>query len=161
VTDEAEEREELPLSTAAQYLLEECRMVLPGMQALFGFQLIVVFSPGFTGKLTVDEQHLHLLAMILIVLAIALVMTPAALHRGMRNREVTATFLRVSARLLLVSMLPLALALCLDFSLIAGIILGVTWASLLALALFAIFVALWFVLPRARRLQRVLGRGTR
>jgi hypothetical protein len=79
----------------------------------------------------------------------------------MRNREVTATFLRVSARLLLVSMLPLALALCLDFSLIAGIILGVTWASLLALALFAIFVALWFVLPRARRLQRLLGRGTR
>jgi hypothetical protein len=41
------ESEELPLSKAAEYVLDECRMVLPGIQALFGFQLIAVFSPGF------------------------------------------------------------------------------------------------------------------
>jgi len=39
--------EDLPLSKAAQLLLEECRMVLPGIQALFGFQLIVVFNSRF------------------------------------------------------------------------------------------------------------------
>lgn len=30
--------EALPLSEAVTHLLEECRMVLPGIQALFGFQ---------------------------------------------------------------------------------------------------------------------------
>lgn len=39
---EDENVEKLPLSQAAQHLLEECRMVLPGIQALFGFQLIAV-----------------------------------------------------------------------------------------------------------------------
>ena len=37
----------LPLATAVQYLLEECRIVLPGIQVLFGFQLIAVFSDRF------------------------------------------------------------------------------------------------------------------
>jgi hypothetical protein len=32
-------------------------MVLPGIQALFGFQLIAVFSPGFEQKLTLAEQR--------------------------------------------------------------------------------------------------------
>lgn len=42
--DQDSGQEELPLSQAAQHLLEECRMVLPGIQALFGFQLIAVFN---------------------------------------------------------------------------------------------------------------------
>lgn len=47
---ERDARETLPLPTAAEYLLDECRMVLPGIQALFGFQLISFFSPGFENK---------------------------------------------------------------------------------------------------------------
>jgi hypothetical protein len=34
--------EKVSLETAATYILEECRMVLPGVQALFGFQMIAV-----------------------------------------------------------------------------------------------------------------------
>ncbi len=30
-------------------------MVLPGIQALFGFQLMVVFNPGFREHLTLSE----------------------------------------------------------------------------------------------------------
>ena len=41
----SEARQELSLDAAASHLLEECRTVVPGMQALFGFQLIAVFSP--------------------------------------------------------------------------------------------------------------------
>jgi len=37
-------------------------MVLPGIQALFGFQLIAVFSDGFANKLTRAEQRLHFFA---------------------------------------------------------------------------------------------------
>ena len=52
------EHEQLTLSQAMQHLLEECRMVLPGIQALFGFQLIAVLSPGFDVKLTAVEELL-------------------------------------------------------------------------------------------------------
>jgi hypothetical protein len=36
--------EPIKLDSAATHLLEECRMVLPGIQALFGFQLIAACS---------------------------------------------------------------------------------------------------------------------
>jgi hypothetical protein len=35
------------LERAATHVLEEARMVLPGIQALLGFQLIAVFSSRF------------------------------------------------------------------------------------------------------------------
>ena len=96
-----EQSEELPLSKAAQYLLEECRMVLPGIQALFGFQLIAVFNPGFAPKFSLGEQRLHLLATALVALAVATIMTPAAYHRQTGPREITETFIRLSTRILL------------------------------------------------------------
>jgi hypothetical protein len=76
----ADRREELPLSEAVTHLLEECRMILPGIQALFGFQFIAVFNASFADKLTSTEQRLHLLALGLVAIAGALVMAPAAYH---------------------------------------------------------------------------------
>jgi hypothetical protein len=137
-----EEQEELPLSRAAEYLLEECRMVLPGIQAIFGFQLIAVFNSTFGEKLSIGEQRLHLMAIALSVVAIAIIMTPAALHRQTGPRKVSATFIRVSSRLLLWSMLPLALSICADAYLIARIILGGMAGALVAAGLLGILVAL-------------------
>jgi hypothetical protein len=77
----AGKKEALKLDSAASHLLEECRMVLPGIQALFGFQLIAVFNQGFDEKLTSGEQQLHFLALFLVALSAALVMAPAAIHR--------------------------------------------------------------------------------
>ncbi len=140
--------EELPLSKAVLYLLEECRMVLPGIQALFGFQLIAVFNTGFSQKLGPLDQRLHLTAIGLTALAVALIMTPAAYHRQTGPRQVTAKFIRVSTRLLLCSMWPLAMSICVDFFLISRIILGLVSAAIMAVVLFLVFVVLWFGLPR-------------
>src|SRR5262245_37441123 len=103
----AEDSERLGLSEAITHLLEECRMVLPGVQALFGFQLIAVFNNAFFKRLTDTEQILHLVALALIAIAGALVMTPAALHRQAGPREASERFLRVGGQLLLGSMVPL------------------------------------------------------
>jgi hypothetical protein len=149
--------ERLSLSKAAQYLLEECRMVLPGMQALFGFQLIAVFNPAFREELTPTLQRLHLSALGLVAVAIALVMAPAAYHRQTDPEEVRDSFIVLSTRLVLWSMLPLAVGLCLDFYLVGYLILHSGWMAVPAGGLFAAFVALWFVLPRSRRLQRLVA----
>lgn len=157
---ENEEKEELSLSKAAEYLLEECRMVLPGIQALFGFQLIAVFNQRFGEKLSPFEQTLHLAAIALVAVAVALVMAPAAYHRQAGARMVTEHFLQISTRLLLWSMLPLALGICIDLFLIAGIITGGSAiASFLAAAMLTIFLVLWFALPRAESLKRLVTRS--
>lgn len=148
------ESEELPLSRAAEYLLDECRMVLPGIQALLGFQLVAVFSAGFKQELTQLEQQLHFFAITLIVMAIAIIMTPAALHR-VSPREVSATFISLSTRLLLLSMMPLSASISIDFYVVGRVILGRSIA-LPAAALFLFFITLWFVLPRTKSLQRRL-----
>jgi len=114
-----EESQELDLAQAAQTLLDECRMVLPGIQALFGFQLIAVFSERFSSELDKGDQVLHLVAIALVAIAVALVMTPAAYHRHRGARKVTDTFIELSTLLLLTSMVPLAAGLSIDFFLIA------------------------------------------
>jgi len=140
--------EELSLSDAVTHLLEECRMVLPGMQALFGFQLIAVFNSTFSEKLSSTEQKLHLAAIGLVVIAIALVMTPAAYHRRTGARRVTQDFVAVATWLLLLSMFPLMIAICLDFYLIAHLVLHQTVISaVLSFVLLTIFSLLWFGLP--------------
>ena len=157
LSEEEEEREEIPLSKAAQYLLEECRMVLPGIQALFGFQLIAVFNAGFREKVGPVGEQLHLVAMALVVIAVALVMTPAAYHRQTRPREVSERFITVSTRLLLFSMLPLALAICLDFYIVGRVLVEGAVIPSLTAVLFGLFVVLWIVLPRSARLKRLIG----
>ncbi len=144
-----DQHEMLPLSKAAQYLLEECRMVLPGMQALFGFQLISVFSEAFAKKLIHTEQLFHLTALCLVAIGVALVMTPAAIHRYTGARMVTAKFIDHSTRLLLLSMFPLAIGVCIDVYLISRIITNSRQTSLAITAmLMMVLMFLWVVFPR-------------
>ena len=100
-----EQKETLPLPEAVTHLLEECRMVLPGLQALLGFQFIAVFNTSFGEKLTATEQRLHLLALGFVALASALVMAPAAYHRQTGPQEVSARFVTLASRLLLGAMM--------------------------------------------------------
>ncbi|MFL5328262.1 MAG: DUF6328 family protein [Gemmataceae bacterium] len=149
------ETEELPLNKAVQHMLEECRMILPGIQALFGFQLVAVFNSSFDEKLAPAEQQLHVVAIAFVAVAVALIMTPAVFHRQTSPREVTAAFLSLSTRLLLWSMVPLALGICIDFALIARMVLGQGIGVTLAAIIAGVFAVLWLALPRVTALQRL------
>ena len=144
-----QDSQQLELFQAAELLLEECRTVLPGIQGLFGFQLIAVFSAHFHEELTRGERLAHLVAIALIGVAIALNRAPAAAHRQWNPCEVTLRFIRLSTRLLLMSMIPLTLGLCIDFYLVARVISDSTIAAGFAGGLLGVFILLWFVLPRA------------
>ena len=138
------------LFQATQNLLQECRMVLPGIQALFGFQLIAVFSRGFPA-LPPGLKILHLAATVLNATAIALVMAPAAYQRLVSPMSVSVGFVRRSSRLLLASMFPLAASLCADLYVVARVMLDSAWMLALSLALFALFMTLWVLLPARDR----------
>jgi len=148
------ESQRLELSEAASTLLDECRMVLPGVQAIFGFQLIAVFQQKFGEDLDRGYQCLHLAALVLVAISAAMIMTPAAYHRLQGAHHVTERFLRVSSRLLLIALAPLATGLSVDVFLLGKLILDndVT-AAIIATALFGAMVFMWYAFPHIARVR--------
>jgi hypothetical protein len=142
------ETECISLEKAVELLLTVVRPVLPGIQTLFGFQLIAVFNAGFRAKLSVHEQYLHLVALGMLAIAIALILTPAAYQRLSGARRITNTFILLCERMLLWSMIPLVFGICIDFYLVSRVVIDspiVPWPTA---ALFAVFATMWFVVPR-------------
>src|SRR6201993_4410403 len=146
------------LEEETRTVIEEARMVLPGIQAVFGFQLIAVFNNGFHGLMH-SEQIIHLIALILTMIAIALIMTPASYHRIAERGTVSRRFVQIASRLLATAMLPLALGLSLDVFLVARLILHDTEISVaVATVLLVLFFGLWYVFPW---ISRRLGKGVK
>ncbi len=143
-----------PVERAAQEAIQEARMVLPGIQGLFGFQLVTVFSERFR-QLSQTEQIQHFVAIVLSAVAIALIMTPAAYHRQVHPGTVDSFFVKLASRFTTAAMVPLMIGLCLDIHLLARIVLGSPSLSVaIALTLIAMFTALWFVFPYVMRQWR-------
>ena len=139
------------IAKLAQEVVEEARMVLPGIQALFGFQLIVIFNDRFR-QLTKGEQLVHFTALILVALAIAIIMTPAAYHRLAEQCTVTDFFVRLASWLIAAAMVPLMVALNLEVYLLGRIVLDNPWAArTIAATLLIVFAGLWFAFPLAVR----------
>jgi hypothetical protein len=129
----------------------EARVVTPGIQALFGFQLVAVFRERFQKLIPID-QELHFGAIIMVALSIALIMTPAAYHRIAEQGSVSKFFLHLASWLLAIAMIPLMASLYIEIYVIGHLILGSIWISILAACvLFFDFMTLWFGFPIARR----------
>lgn len=124
--------------------LTECRVVLPGAQALLGFQFTAMLAQGFE-QLPAAGKYVHVASLALIALATILLMTPAAYHRLAKHGSYSEELYRFTSRLLLASMVPLALGICGDFLVV---LLKVTHSAALsttlALAMLCVFLGLWF-----------------
>ena len=160
MADEKEKQESgdsTKLKDKIQQVLTEGRMVLPGAQALLGFQFIAILSEEFE-KLPATSRYVHLLSLFLVALSIILLMTPPAYHRLVEKGEDTEHFHRLASRILIASMIPLALGLCGDFYVVArkvteSIALSITSAAIMLL----IFYGLWFGFTLYRRRQHEHG----
>jgi hypothetical protein len=142
------------LTDKIQHALTECRVVLPGSQALLGFQFIVILSESFD-KLSSVSKYVHLAALGLNALAIVLLITPAAYHRMVERGEETEHFHRFASKVLVAALVPLALALAADVYVVVQKVTESLLISVVsALVILAIFWELWFGLPLYRRTQR-------
>jgi hypothetical protein len=142
------------LEEEATHTIEEARMVLPGVQAVLGFQLIAVFNQRFE-LFSPAEQIMHFIAFLLIALAMGLIMTPAAYHRQVERGSVSQRFVNLSSALLTLAMVPLIAGVSLDTYLIGRLILeDRATPALIAAGVALVLAGLWFGLPAlCRRLR--------
>jgi hypothetical protein len=135
-------------------VIDEARMVLPGIQALFGFQLIAAFNERFQ-QLEPPQQVLHFVALVLIALAIAIIMTPAAYHRLAERGSMSGFFVRLASAFIAVAMFPLMVSLCIEVYLLGHVILQREWPSAaISVLLLIVFAGLWYGFPFAMRRSR-------
>jgi hypothetical protein len=140
----------ISLAEATSHILEECRMVLPGIQTLFGFQLICVFNQGFE-RLSSPDQKLHFISIILIVIAMILVMAPAALHRLSQPCAVSQRLIDIASCFLLWSMSVLAVGICIEVYLVGHLILENRFlAGGISVLLLGLFIYWWRIFPKSQ-----------
>jgi len=152
-TKQGAEMEKTPLKDRVEQVLTEARVVLPGVQALLGFQLATILMEGFD-KLPQSSKYIHLISLILMGLCVILLMTPAAYHRIVERGEDTESFHRVASALLLVTMIPLPMGICGDlFVVLRKVTNSISLSLGVALLTLVFFYALWFGFPGYRRAQ--------
>lgn len=140
--------EERPNLTARiEQMLTEARVVLPGVQALLGFQLAVVLTQSFE-QLSPEMKVAHAASLACMTAAMVFLMTPAAYHRIVYAGEDAEDFHRLGSRFILAAMIALALGLTgavfVVLSKIAGSAYIGAWAAAGTLLL---LLGLWQIYP--------------
>jgi hypothetical protein len=142
-----------PLAEKIDNVLAEARMVLPGAQALLGFQLAMMFVEDFD-KLEARIKYIHMGGLAAIGVSMVLLMTPAAYHRIVESGEDSESFHRLASGLVLAAMAFLALGIALDFLVVVDKVSGsVLWGTAGAGMVLVVFYGLWFGYSLYRRQQ--------
>jgi cytochrome bd-type quinol oxidase subunit 2 len=135
-------------------VLTETRVVLPGAQALFGFQLAITLMDAYE-RLPESSKIVHLGSIAFIALAIIFLMAPAAYHRIVEHGEDTERFHRFASWMVLLAMAALPPGFAGDVFVVVRKHTESARAGAIAAAVtIAFFYGLWFVAMawvRARR----------
>ncbi|HEX8555360.1 MAG TPA: DUF6328 family protein [Sphingomonas sp.] len=133
------------LATKIQQAFVEVRMVLPGAQALFGFQFIGTLTEAFE-KLPASAKYVHLMSLGCVALSIAMLMAPAAFHRTVERGAVTRRQQRVTSWFIVAAMAVLIPGMTGDLYVVVQRITGSSTAGWIAAVAAAILLcSLWFL----------------
>ena len=128
-------------------MLTETRVVLPGAQALLGFQFAVTMTKAFS-ELSEIDRTVHFVSLCAIALAIMLLLTPATIHRLTFAGRDALRFHTIGSLLVTAALAPILIGVATDFYVAAVAIfhqrlLAVVGAAVVAIAL----AALWYAVP--------------
>jgi hypothetical protein len=148
------EDKEQSLETRIIQALTELRVILPGAQALFGFQFSIVLTRGFD-TLPPLTKGVHLASLMAVAGAITLLIAPAAYHRIAAKGKAEQRVLTYSTMMILSALGLLAFGMAgaayvtvqkiFEWPILAG---GIAAAVLVA------FAFMLYALPLYRRAQR-------
>jgi hypothetical protein len=141
------------LATKVEQLLTEARLIIPGAQALLGFQFIAMLTSGFD-RLPQSVKAVHALALCLVAINVILLMTPAALHRLSFNGEDSRAFLRIGSALVIAAPGFLAAGIAAETFVVLHKVSGnAGWAPTGALVSFVALIGLWYAIPAWLRIR--------
>jgi len=144
----------VPPEEEARRLLEECRVMAVGVQALTGFLLLSILTPALYDRLAESLRFLHLSGLVLVVVSMFLLMTPAAVHRLGEPGLATERFLDAAATLIGWALAALRLGIVVEVF-TAARALGASSSAATGLAgfLFMLSWTLWSVYPRVSAMR--------
>ena len=149
--EDEKQHEGTPLTDKIKQVLTETRMVLPGTQALLGFQVVIFLMQDFD-RLPEALKWIHFGSLVAVSISAVLLIAPAAFHRIAEHGEDSERFHKVASRFMLSAMFFLGIGVAGDFDLITY---KITKSSALALCISGIlllfFYGLWFAYPGWKR----------
>jgi predicted neutral ceramidase superfamily lipid hydrolase len=131
-------------------LLQELRVVLPGVQVLFAFLLTVPFSARF-GEPTEVQRSVYVGVLLGTALATVLLMAPTAFHRLRFRQHRKAEVVEMSHRLVLAGLAVLAAAVSAAVFLVVDVVYGRAGGLAAGLSTLAVIIVLWWIVPLAGR----------
>jgi hypothetical protein len=130
-------------------LLEEIRVILPGVEILFGFLFILPFE--FADELSDLERLLYLGAFLAVSAGLAMLLAPSTYHR-IRFREMDKErLLFLANRLVIGATILVAIGIALAVYLVVENLIGGAVAAAIAAVNGAWFAWFWFGLPLVRK----------
>jgi len=143
-----------PLTTKIEQMLTEARVIIPGAQALLGFDLLVTLTESFA-ELPMASKLVHAAALLLVALSVILLIAPAAFHRLAFHGEDSRRFFRIGAAFVAAAPAPLGLGMALDIYVAVTKAAGTALLGAGAAALaFLLLAAIWYVQPLLLRYRQ-------
>ena len=127
-------------------LLSELRVMLAGAQMLTAFLILLPFNSNFAQVVQI-EKYVFLATFFLSVSSIVLLSAPAIQHRIMHPLPDRAKFKRMAIRHLVAGGVTMALAFILATDLVMSEVFGTLAGVVAALAIAALILCLWLLLP--------------
>ncbi|MDB5396910.1 MAG: putative rane protein [Rhodospirillales bacterium] len=150
----ASKREASSLEEKIETLTTEARVILPGVQALLGFQFAAMLTDKFE-TLPATSRLIHVGSLILIALAAILLIAPAAYHRLAANGNPREDVERFGTKAVLGALVPLAVGLAGELYVVAAIQFASSdWAIGAAGFAILLFAGFWALYPLTVRKMR-------
>jgi hypothetical protein len=124
-------------------LLNELRVVMPGVQVLFGFLLTVPFQQNFA-KIDAFQRDVYFATLLLTAASAACLMAPSALHRLTFRAGQKPYLIRFGTRQTIIGMALLALAMNGTLLLLTDILFHSLTVAITLACTVTLFAWLWF-----------------
>jgi Family of unknown function (DUF6328) len=143
------------LNRELDQLLQELRVVLPGVQVLLAFLLTAPFNQRF-GQLAPSVRNIYFVSVCCTVMAVILLLAPSAHHRLLFREGEKEHLVQLANRLAVTGTVFLAAAITLALYVVTHVLFGDDEALVTALVAAVLFAAFWYALPFTGRSS---GRG--
>ena len=150
MVDGRNETEKERLDRNLNEMLGGLRVIMPGVQVLFAFLLVVPFNQRFTA-ISEFERGLYFVTLLTTGIAMAFLMAPGTIHRLQFRTDDKEWIVFTSNRLVIVGFAVLALGVTSAFLLVTLFVYSDALAIVATAVFGLVLVVLWFAVALARR----------